>query len=197
MKRNISSSVEIKYRGPLAKADIKKLDMHFKQYGSFIKAAQENVFYFESTAFPSIGDFKWGVARVSIKCGKKNIHLRLKDGNAAAHKRQTFTVRVAKSQAVNLVYILDRLGMHEAFYRPVFRREYHYNNLIIIIKQRCVMGDHFEIKLKDDSPQALKELEWFLNKFRLRCWTQTQYKNRITKLMKTSPAIPILNASII
>jgi adenylate cyclase class IV len=188
--------LEIKYRGPLTTGQIARLLKFLKVKGTCIKVEEEHALYFESTAFPSIGDFNWGIARISVKTHKRTISLRLKEGNAGNHKRQEYEIRMSKSEAPNLFYILHRLGLTEAFYRPAFRHEYRLGNLFIIIKQKCVMGDHFELQLQSDSKESYIELLNFQKKFKLHCWTEKEYKTRITKFMKTSPAIHVLDAHI-
>jgi adenylate cyclase class IV len=186
------STIEIKYRGPLSKAQSQRLFTYLQKHGSFIKTEHEKAFYFESTAFPSIGDFKWGIARMSFKVTGRYIILRLKDGNAAANKREEFEVRILRSQLSNLCYIFYRLGMKDVFFRPALRHEYQYGQLTIIVKQKCIMGDHFEAQLKDESKAVKEALHQFIRELRLRCWTSTEYKDRITTLMKKAPAISIL-----
>lgn len=192
--KKIKATLEIKYRGPLTARNVNLLLQFLKTEAILRKAEHDQVLYLESTAFPSIGDFNWGVARMSIKIAHTTIRLRLKEGNAANHKRDEYEIRLPKSQGSNLLYMLHRLGLTEAFYRPSFRQEFKYGNLIIIIKQQCVMGDHFEVQLQNDLKASHIELHHFLKKFGLVCWTELQYKTRITKLMKTSPALPILDA---
>lgn len=192
----MKSTIEIKYRGPLSNSGIAALKKYLQGHAHKIKQENESVYFFESTVFPSIGDFSWGTARLSFKISGPFIFLRFKEGNAAASKRKNYTSKIKRSESKNLFYIFFRLGLTHAFYRPALRTEYKLGSLLIIIKQQCVMGDHFEIQIENESVTVKKELMLFLKKFQLRCWTETEYKNRITKLMKTSPAISLLDVEL-
>src|SRR5262249_25117810 len=143
--KTFKAKTEIKYRGPLQNAQVARLTKFLLKHGRMLKHEHEKAFYFESTAFPSIGDFKWGTARISVKVEQKAAYLRLKEGNPASSAREEYKVKVQKSQLANLMYILHRIGFIEGFYRPSLRRDYKYGNLIVTIKTECVMGDHFEI----------------------------------------------------
>ncbi len=187
---------EIEKRGPLSSNQLDRLTIFLEKEGVLVKQESEKVIFFETKNFPSIGDFKSGLARISLKSDKKESYIRIKEGNPSATTRSEYSVRLNTDDISNMIYILSRLGLTHGFYRPTNRKDYQYANLTISIKTNCVMGDHFEIELNDVNLDLEEEIQNLLHRIELNFWTTEEYKYRIQNLMKTNPAINIIESKI-
>jgi adenylate cyclase class IV len=188
--------IEIKYRGPLTRNKVETLTKYLQKHGTLISSVIEEVVYFDTSIFPEVGDFITGFSRVSIKASKNEVVLRMKEGNPSDNRRPVVKVSVKHSESRNLLLILNRLGLRQGYYRPVFRRLYRLGTFKLAIKTKCIMGDHFELELPTYISVRHSAVQGFITKFDLQFWSTEQYQNRITKNMKASPAINVYESNI-
>lgn len=187
---------EIKYRGPLKNKQLKDLRKYLTQKGKLIESTYEKVVFFDTSIFPQIGDFVTGFSRVSIKSDKLGTVLRIKDGNPSDPKRNEIAVDIKKKDCVNMVYILNCLGLKNGFYRPAYREKFLLDNITVSIKTKCVMGDHFEIELSNGASIKDSGIINLLNKFCLKFWPKKKYQQRINNKMKGFPALNVYESNI-
>jgi len=187
---------EIKYRGPLTEKQVKDLTDYLTQKGTLIESGYEQVVFFDTSIFPQIGDFVSGFSRLSIKTDKNGAFLRIKKGNPSDPKRNNIKVPIKKKDCTNLVYILNCLGLKYGYYRPVYRRKFQLQNVVISIKTKCVMGDHFEIELPNVDKLNAPRVKNLLNKFALSFWSKNKYQQRINQKMKKFPLVNVYESNI-
>lgn len=187
---------EIKHRGYLTKKQSMQITKYLKKEGKLIKAQYEQAVYFDTSIFPQIGDFATGFSRVSLKSYQKGAVFRIKDGDPSDPKRNEISVAITKKHCQNLIYILSHLGLKYGYYRPAYRQVFRLNNIIISIKTECVMGDHFEIELKNGITIGDPTITLLLKKFNLKFWTKEKYQDRIHEKMKGFPAIDVYESNI-
>lgn len=187
---------EIKYRGPLSKIQVERLTRYLTQKGELIESTYEQVVFFDTSIFPQIGDFVTGFSRLSLKTNKNGAVLRIKEGNPSEAKRNEIGVDIKKKQCANVIFILNCLGLKDGFYRPVFLRKFLLDGIAVSIKTECVMGDHFEIELMNESSMRSPRLINLLKKFSLVVWSKKQYQERINQKMKRSPAVNVHESNI-
>lgn len=187
--------IEEKYRGHLTKKQLEQLLKFLKKKGKLIKADVEKVVYFDTSIFSQIGDFVTGFSRVSLKSTSHRVVFRIKDGNPSDAKRKEIAIGIKKKDAANLLYILNQLGLKYGYYRPAYRQDFLIQNIIISIKTKCVMGDHFEIELKKGASLKDPILKSILGTNNLHFWSRKQYQERISANMKRSPAINVYESN--
>jgi len=187
---------EIEYRGPLTENQVDQLVTYLAEEGTLIKEEFERVVFFETANFPAIGDFQTGTSRLSLKSDNKGTYFRIKEGNPSDLSRKEFDIKIEENDISNLIYILNRLGLTDGFYRPTFRRDYKIGNLIISVKTKCVMGNHFEFELNDPDISSEDLIKKLILKFGLSIWSKNQYKERIANLMINNSAINIYESKI-
>jgi hypothetical protein len=187
---------EIKYRGPLTKKQVEDLSRYIIQKGTLIESTYEKVVFFDTSIFPQIGDFVTGFSRVSVKEDKHGAVLRIKDGNPSDPKRNEISVAIKKRHCANLVYILNCLGLKYGYYRPAYREKFLLGNIAILIKTKCVMGDHFEIELPEETSVNDPMVINLLKKFSLVFWSKRKYQERINYKMKKFPALNVYESNI-
>lgn len=188
--------IEIKYRGPLNKNQLEILSKYLSKKGKLIESTYEKVVFYDTSIFPQIGDFITGFSRVSLKANRHGAVLRIKDGNPSAPLRNEIVVFIKKKQCANLVYILHCLGLKYGYYRPVYREKYLLENIVVSIKTKCIMGDHFEIELKEGTSINDLKIINLLKKFSLFIWSKNKYQQRINYKMKRFPAVNVYESNI-
>lgn len=188
--------MEIKYRGPLNKNQLKKLVGYLNYHGKEIISDYEKTVYFDTSMYPEIGDFATGMSRISLKSDRKGVVLRIKKGDPAEPKREEINVSLNNKDCLNLLYIFNCLGLKYGYYRPAFRRVFRLNNAVFSIKTRCAMGNHFEIELKNEIQIEEMAITSLLKKLRLSLWSKDQYQRRINNNIKKFPAINIYESTL-
>ena len=188
---------EIKYRGYLTQRQLEQITSHLNKNGKLIGSGYEQVVYFDTSIFPKIGDFATGFSRVSLKVDKNKAIFRIKDGDPSDARRNEITVAVRKKDCQNLVFILNHLGLKNGYYRPVYRQDFIFKKMIISIKTKCVMGNHFEIELPDGVSIKDPRIVTLLKKFSLVLWSKNQYQRRIHDKMKKFPAVNVCESNIL
>jgi adenylate cyclase class IV len=192
-----NAGVEIKRRGPLSKKQLGELKRFLEQKAKKLNSAFEQSIFFDTSIYPSIGDFETGFSRVSLKITGKTAVLRIKEGNPADAKREERTISIKRKDCSNLIHLLNSLGLKNGFYRPVQREDFQFRGLIISIKTNCVMGNHFEIESAKEIAITDPTIKDLLKKFKLFFWTKEEYLNRIHEKMKKSPVVNISDLNII
>ena len=187
---------EIKYRGPLTNKQLERLRKYLKQNGKLIKSAFEEVIFFDTSIFPQIGDFVTGFSRVSLKSDSRGLILRIKEGNPSNPIRDEIAIDVKKKQCVNLIYFLNHLGLKYGYYRPAHREEYALGKIVVSIKTKCVMDNHFELELKKGVSMNNTEIASVLNKLNLHLWSKEKYQQRINSKMLKFPTINVYESQI-
>lgn len=187
---------EEKYRGHLTKKQLGLLLNYLKKNGKLIRSDIEQVVYFDTSIFPQIGDFVSGFSRVSLKSTPVRSVLRIKDGNPSDSIRKEIAVTIKRKDCPNLLYILNQLGLKCGYYRPAYRQDFLIQKIIISIKTKCAMGDHFEIEVKKGASIKDPTIQFLLNTYNLRFWSREQYQERIAANMKKSPPINVYESDL-
>lgn len=182
---------EIKYRGPLNKEQTRGLVRYLNKYGKLRSEGWEKTVFLDTSIFPQIGDFTTGFSRISIKSDQRSLVLRIKEGNPSDAKRKERKITLREKELPNLIFLLDSLGVHRGFYRPVFRKIYQIDLLKISIKTKCAIGTHFEIELPHESFLNSPVLQTLLKRYKLKFWTKAAYQERIKQGMKKFPAVDL------
>jgi hypothetical protein len=187
---------EEKYRGHLTKAQLPKLLTYLKKKAKLISSNFEQVVYFDTSIFPQIGDFVTGFSRVSLKSSPAKTVFRIKHGNPSDAKRDEIVITIKKKECPNLLYILNQLGLKYGYYRPAFRQDFLFENCIISIKTKCVMGDHFEIELKIGASLQDPAISFLIKTCNLKFWSKEKYRERIHAKMQKFPAINVYESNL-
>lgn len=187
---------EIKLRGNLTQKQLVQITKYLKEKGKLIKSGNEQVVFFDTSIFPQIGDFATGFSRVSLKLDQNGALFRIKEGNPSNPKRNEIVVAIKKKHCPNLTYILNHLGLKYGYYRPAYRQDFKLKKIIISIKTKCVMGNHFEIELMEGVSLTDPTITWLLKEFNLHIWSKVKYQSRIHAKMKKFPAINVYESNI-
>lgn len=188
---------EIKYRGPLKDEQARSLIRYLNKYGKLLSSGWEKSLYLDTSIFPQIGDFITGFGRISIKSDKSGVVLRIKEGNPSAVKRKERQITLRKSELPHLLFLLDLLGVHRAFYRPAFRKVYLLGKLKISIKARCAIGIHIELELPNEAYFNSKVVKTLVTRFHLHLWSKEIYQEKIKQGMKKFPAVAIKDLTLL
>lgn len=187
---------EEKYRGHLIKKQLEQLQKYLNKKGKLIRSNTELVVYFDTSIFPQIGDFVTGFSRVSLKSTPHRAVLRIKDGNPSDSTRKEIVVAIKKKDCQSLLYILNQLGLKYGYYRPAYRQDFLLQKIIISIKTKCVMGDHFEIELKNGASLKDPIIQFILSTYNLQFWSREKYQERISDNMKRYPAVNVYESNL-
>jgi len=187
---------EIKHRGYLTKKQLGQITKYLKENGKLLKDGYEQTVYFDTSIFPQIGDFATGFSRVSLKSSQNEAVFRIKDGDPSDPKRNEIAVIIKKKNCQNLIYILSHLGLKYGYYRPTYRQIFKIKKVIISIKTKCVMGNHFELELKKGVSITDPTIMFLLKKFNLQFWSKIKYQERIHEKMRKFPAINVYESNI-
>ncbi|MEO6730310.1 MAG: hypothetical protein ABIN01_03780 [Ferruginibacter sp.] len=188
--------IEVKYRGPLSENQLLQLRRYLKKRGKLVNANNEKVVYFETSIFPQIGDFMTGFSRLSLKSTPSGSVFRIKQGNPSDSERKEKAVRIRKKDCPNLLYILDQLGLKYGYFRPAYREDFLLSKFTVSIKTKCVMGNHFEVDLKQGISVDDPIVQGVLKACKLNFWTMEKYQKKINANIKRVPAIAVYESKL-
>ena len=96
-----------------------------------------------------------------------------------AGSNEEIEVELKEGQYINMIKVLHALGFENASIAPSFRKDFKMEHITITLKNKCIIGTHYEmdtvVDLQEKVSDARKELMQLASRLNLKVWNNDEY----------------------
>lgn len=164
--------LEVEIRGSLSEEEYQMLYNFLEKNAKKVGESDELViFYNENKTLGLKGDV--------LRIKKSNAHERLILKKEIADSNEEIEVELKEGQYVDMIRILHAFGFENASIAPSFRKDFRMGHITITLKNKCIIGPHYEIDTIVNSQEkisdARKELMQLAFELNLKVWGDDEY----------------------
>jgi predicted adenylyl cyclase CyaB len=117
----------------------------------------------------------------SLRIKKKGDRAKLVFKGGTIGEEEEIEVRINPEDILGLLGLLNKFGFEHISFAPSFRADYVFDEIRVSLKNRCIIGPHFEMEILVDSEKdvesAKEKIKKLLARFKLKDWSVEDYKN--------------------
>jgi len=173
--------IEVEIRGPLNEEEFTNAINFFETNAKKTKEYEEIALFFNENKLLNLpGD------TVRVKVKEKSSKLTFKTGKLG--RENEIEIEIKKEQVGELLKILGNLGFKTVSMAPSLRRDYLFDSVTISLKEKCIIGKHFEMEIlvdkKEDVEKAQQKLMKLSKKLNFNSWSESEYNEHKDKCWK-------------
>lgn len=175
---------EVEVRGPLTQEEYVRFDEFLEKNGKKVRDFDEFAVFYHSG---SKHNFPIGALRIKKDDKVEKIVFKIFDVGAQEVNKE-LEIKLQPGEYKKMIQLIHHLGITHGDVAPCYRKDFEYNGMVISIKDKHMLGPHFEaeiiVKDEKDVEKVQVGLRDFIRKMGFRLWEGNDYTIHRDKVLK-------------
>lgn len=167
--------IEVEIRGPLSIKQLKILSAKLKGECKFLGKSNQRVIFFQENKILKLPK---DCLRIKQDENGELVCFKFQNSFDSCQELEFF---LKKGEYQKAIFFFQKIGFLTYSTAPAEREDFLYKNMKISLKNKCIMGPHYEIEKIINQKSALKktkkELLSLAKEFNLKVWDENEYLN--------------------